>query len=43
MHIDKNIRENLIGTLLIIALKTMYMITARIHLEEIGIRPHIYT
>lgn len=42
MHIDKNICENIIGTLLIIAWKTMYMITVRIHLEEIGIRPHLY-
>jgi hypothetical protein len=42
MHIEKNICENLIGTLLKIAGKTKDTINARVDLEEMGIRSNLH-
>jgi hypothetical protein len=42
MHIEKNICENLIGTLLKIVGKTKDTINARVDLEEIGVRSNLH-
>jgi hypothetical protein len=42
MHIEKNICENLIGTLLKIATKTKGTINARVDLEEMGVSSNLH-
>jgi hypothetical protein len=42
MHIEKNICENLIGTLLKITRKTKNTINARVELEKMGITSNLH-
>jgi hypothetical protein len=42
MHIEKNVCDNLIGTLLDISLKTKDDLNARLDLVDIGIRPELH-
>ena len=42
MHIEKNVCDNFIGTLLDIDTKTKDGLNARLDLKEIGIRPELY-